>query len=104
MFAERTRQLLFGNGALSPESSATRFRTLADLLAKPLLAEAARWGNYRLAVHQYKTGPYETCTVKDHWQPEVDRILTSYFPQRREILLRQFEERGLFPPTQTPPK
>jgi hypothetical protein len=49
-------------------------------------------------VHQYKTGPYERYTVAAHWQPEVHRILTRYFPERRTILLDQFRERGLFPP------
>ena len=45
-----------------------------------------------------KTGPYEAYSVARHWQPEVTRILTEFFPRRQEALLRQFRERGLFPP------
>jgi hypothetical protein len=104
LFTERARQLLFGHGALAPEAAAKRFRTLVNLIAKPLVAESARWGGYRRDVHPYQTGPYEIYTVQDHWQPEVDRILTNYFPARREILLKQFAERGLFPPPPVPPK
>jgi hypothetical protein len=98
LFAGRVQRLLFKNGPLAPDVSAERYRTLASSVAKPLLAEAARWGTYRRDVHQYKTGPYERYTVAAHWQPEVHRILTRYFPERRTILLDQFRERGLFPP------
>ena len=38
---------------------------------------AARWGEYRLKTHQFKTGPYQAYTIADHWLPEVQRILTS---------------------------
>jgi hypothetical protein len=62
-----------------------------------MVLEAARWGNYRRDVHQYRTGPYEFFSVEEHWQPEVDRILNQYFPWRREVLVQQFRERGLFP-------
>ena len=102
LFAARVQRLLFDNGPLAPDISAERYRTLANSVAKPLAAEAARWGTYRRDVHQYKTGPYERYTVPGHWQPEVDRILTRYFPERRGILLDQFRERGLFPPIDAP--
>ena len=99
LFAARAQRLLFDDGPLSPEKSAARFRALADALAPALTAETARWGNYRRDVHRYKTGPFESCTVEHDWQPEVDHILTEYFPRRREVLLNQFRERGLFSPT-----
>jgi hypothetical protein len=102
-FAERARRLLLGDGPLAPEPAAARFRALTGLIAKALPAEAARWGGYRKDVHQYKTGPFEICTPEQHWQPEVNRILNGFFPRRREILLDQFQERGLFPPAQNPP-
>lgn len=98
LFAARVQRLLFDHGPLSPETSEERYRTLADSVAKAMTAEAARWGNYRRDVYQFKTGPYEGYTVERHWQPEVNRILTRYFPQRRGVVLNQFRERGLFPP------
>jgi len=102
LFADRVRRLLFDNGVLASGPAAERFRTLANSIAKPLKAESARWGSYRRDVHQHKTGPFECYTVKVHWQPEVDRLLTRYFSERREIVLNQFSERGLFSPTNAP--
>ena len=96
LFATRARQILFNDGPLAPEKSAERYQALAGSVASALTAEAARWGNYRRDVQPYKTGPYESYTVAKHWQPEVNRILTQYFPQRRGVLVNQFRERGLF--------
>ena len=96
LFATRARQILFNDGPLAPEKSAERYQALAGSVASALTAEAARWGNYRRDVQPYKTGPYEGYTVAKHWQPEVNRILTQYFPQRRGVLVNQFRERGLF--------
>jgi hypothetical protein len=102
LFADRARRLLFGQGALAPEVSAKRYHVLADSVARALAAEAARWGTYRRDVHQYKNGLFEGYTVEGHWMPEVNRIQTQYFPGRREILLSQFRECGLFPSNGTP--
>ena len=102
LFADRAQRLLFGSGALEPQAAAERYRALANSVAKALAAEAARWGTYRRDMHPYKSGPYDCYTVEDHWQPEVNRLLTRYFPQRRGIVLDQFRERGLFPPINAP--
>jgi hypothetical protein len=102
LFAARVQRLLFDSGPLSPETSEERYRTLADSVAKAMTSEAARWGNYRRELYPFKTGPYEGYTAEKHWQPEVNRILTRYFPQRRGAVLNQFRERGLFPVIETP--
>jgi len=102
LFADRAQRLLFNDGPLAPGPAAERFRALAKAIEKAIAAEAARWGDYRQAVNRYKTGPYERYTPKDHWQPEINRILTRYFPQRAGLVLDQFRERGLFPPAEAP--
>jgi hypothetical protein len=81
--------------ALAPERASGRFRELAERLRDPIVAEAARWGAYRHDAHQYKTGPYEPYTRDAHWSPEIDRILTTYFPKRNEVLIDQFRKAGL---------
>ena len=96
LFATRARQLLFNDGPLATEKAAERYRALADSVALALTAEAARWGNYRREVQPYKTGPYESYTVENSWRTETNRILSQYFPQRREILVNQLRARGLF--------
>jgi hypothetical protein len=90
-----TRVELHLKNALAPETAARRFRDLADRLRVPIVAEAARWGAYRHDAHQYKTGPYERYTRETHWTPEINRILTTYFPNRNESLRAQLTKAGL---------
>jgi hypothetical protein len=40
-------------------------------------------------VHPYKEGPYETYTVKEHWKPEVTRLLKEYFPKRSGFVMER---------------
>jgi hypothetical protein len=93
LFGERVNLHL--KGALSPEAAGKRFRELADRLRVPIVAEAARWGAYRHDAHQYKTGPYEIYTREKHWLPEINRVLTEFFPKRNAVLLGEFEKAGL---------
>jgi len=62
-----------------------------------VIAESARWGDYRRDAHPYKTGPYELYTRDDHWRPEIDRLLKEYFPKRTEAVIKQFRETRLYP-------
>ncbi len=96
LFAARARQLLFNAGPLTPEKSAARFRELADSVVAAMSAEAARWGDYRRAEPSPDTGPAGNDLVTQQWQPEVHRILDQYFPQRRNVVVEQFRERGLY--------
>ncbi|MBI3414055.1 MAG: CotH kinase family protein [Verrucomicrobia bacterium] len=102
MFADRVQRHCFGSGALTPAAAAARYRSHADEIHTAIVAESARWGNYRHAVHQYKTGPYERYTVNEHWQPEIRRLFNDYFPKRTAIVLQQFRERGLYPRIDAP--
>ncbi len=84
------------SGALSPKMTRERFQRLAEVIRPAIVAESARWGDYRRDVHPYKEGPYELYTVDDHWQPEVDRLLNSYFPARTAEVIRQLKEASLY--------
>ena len=97
LFAERARLHLTGDGALTPTAAAQRYRRWSDVLDAAVVAESARWGDYRRDVHPYKTGPYELYTREEHWRPEVKRLLENYFPRRTEAVLKQFREAGLGP-------
>ena len=102
LFADRVHRLFFNGGVLTPGPAARRYQALAKSIEKAVLAEAARWGSYRLDVQQYKTGPYERYTPQAHWSPEVHRLLTEYFPGRSAIVLAQFQARGLYPRVPAP--
>lgn len=94
-FAERTQRHLATNGVLGSIAAAKRFRELADQIDGPIVAESARWGDYRRDAHRYKTGPYELYARDTHWRPEVRRLMEEYFPKRTEVFTRQLEEAGL---------
>ncbi|MCC7377435.1 MAG: CotH kinase family protein [Verrucomicrobiales bacterium] len=96
LFAERARKHLTGDGALTPGSAAARYRQLATAIEAAVVAESARWGDYRRDAHPYKTGPYELYTRDDHWRPEVRRLLEQYFPRRTANLIGQLKEAGLW--------
>lgn len=96
-FARRAQLHLTGTGALTPARAAERYRALASVLESPVLAEAARWGDYRRDVHPYKEGPFERYTREEHWRPEVNRLLNDYFPRRTEAFRRQLLGAGLWP-------
>lgn len=96
VFAARARLHLTGDGVLTPARCAARYRKLADQIDQAMLAESARWGDYRRDVHPYKTGPYELYTRDGHWRPEVRRLLEEYFPARGREVIGQLRRRKLF--------
>src|SRR5262249_11018441 len=100
--ADRVHRHLFNGGALTPAAAAERFRTWSDRLDRAIIAESARWGNYRREVHPYKVGPYALYTRDDHWRPEIERRLPEYFPPRTRLLLQQLREAGLYPAIDAP--
>lgn len=97
-FSQRARRHLSVGGVLSPNAAAERYRRLASQIEQAVIAESARWGDYRRDVHRYKEGPYELYTRDDHWRPEVQRLLNDYFPRRSEAVLVQFRKADLVEP------
>ncbi|MBP9901213.1 MAG: CotH kinase family protein [Verrucomicrobia bacterium] len=98
LFAARVRRHCLGDGVLTPPRAADRFRKLAATLDLAIVAESARWGNYRNDFHRYKEGPYERYKRNDHWRPEIQRLLLVYFPQRTDAFLQILERQGLWSP------
>lgn len=95
-FSDRARLHLRTDGVLGPKAAAARYQVWAQTLDKPILAESARWGDYRHDVHPYKVGPYEVYTRERHWRPEVKRLLEDYFPKRTARLIEQLSQVGLY--------
>ncbi len=101
-FADRVQRHFFNEGVLTPAAAAKRFAAWAEAIAKPVILESARWGDYRRDVHRYKQGPYELYTRDGHWRPEIRRLLAQYFPARTDAVLAQFREAGLYPKLDAP--
>lgn len=68
-----------------------------------VIAESARWGDYRRDVHQYyEQGPFELYTRNDHWFTEQNNLLTNYFPNRTQTVLRHYRDADLYPGIDAP--
>jgi hypothetical protein len=87
-FAARVQKHFFDDGALTPAACAERWMKRAKEVDVAIIAESARWGYYR------RDAPY---TRDKEWAAEQQRLLKEYFPQRTEIVLKQFQAAGLYP-------
>ncbi|MFP6584188.1 MAG: CotH kinase family protein [Candidatus Hydrogenedentota bacterium] len=94
-YSARLNLHLTETGALTPTRNIERYQTLAEKLEVPLFAESVRWGDYRLSVHPYRTGPFERYTVDAHWQAERSRLTEVYFRDRTSIVLQQYRDLDL---------
>ncbi|MEM9656942.1 MAG: CotH kinase family protein, partial [Planctomycetota bacterium] len=95
-FADRVQQHFFNGGALTPESATQRLLERTDQLANAIVAESARWGDYRRDVHQRNCG-CSLYTRDDHWQVEIDRLVEDYLPFRSEFVVDEYRSQGWFP-------
>jgi len=106
-FADRVHKHFFNNGVFyvnpnqpdwnadHPENNqpAARFARRAQQIDPAIVGESARWGDWK---------GNKLFTRNDHWAPEVERLLHSYFPQRSAIVLQQFRDAGLYPAVDAP--
>ena len=99
-FADRVQMHFFNGGALTPDSVANRWNARVDELTNAIVGESARWGDYRRDVHV--DGPATLFTRDDHWFPEINRLRNTYFPQRTDIVIGQYENLGLYPSVDAP--
>ena len=101
-FADRVQKHLFHDGALTTSAVSARWMKRAAEVDLPIIAESARWGDYRRDVHAYSSGPYELYTRDVHWLAEQSRLLNQYFPKRTGIVLNQLRSAGLYPSLAAP--
>ncbi|HTG43106.1 MAG TPA: lamin tail domain-containing protein, partial [Verrucomicrobiae bacterium] len=101
-FADRVQRHLFAGGALTPAENIGRWQKRARELELPIVAESARWGDYRRDVHPYQTPPYELYTRNNQWRTEQSRLLNNYFPGRTTTVLNQLRTAGLYPSLAAP--
>lgn len=101
-FADRVQKHFFNGGALTPAAVAERWRNRARQVELPIVAESARWGDYRRDVHPYQSGPYFLYTRDNQWRAEQNRLLSQYFPQRTATVLAQLRTADLYPAVAAP--
>jgi hypothetical protein len=102
-FADRAQRHLFNSGPLTPTAGRAAWLKRSTELELPIVAESARWGDYRRDVYQYSNGPYEFYTRNNQWYAERDRLLNEYFPVRTAIVLDQLRAADLYPASAVAP-
>ncbi|HDQ46191.1 MAG TPA: T9SS type A sorting domain-containing protein, partial [bacterium] len=101
MFADRVQRHCFNGGALTPEAASERWMKRAREIETAVIAESARWGDYRRDVHLWSSGPFELYT-KAHWLDHQAYLLDTYFPERTDAFIGQLRRAGLFPAVDAP--
>lgn len=101
-FGDRVHKHLFNYGALTPEAANLRFQTRVNEIQEAIIAESARWGDYRRDMHSYSGGPYYLYTRDDFWYPECNRLIFDYFPQRTDKAIQVFRSMDLYPTLDAP--
>jgi hypothetical protein len=102
LFADRVQKFCYNDGALTPSSAAARWIERAGQIDMAVTAESARWGDYRRDVHPWQTPPYDLYTRETHWIPELNFMLSTYFPGRTDAFIASLRSAGLFPSVDAP--
>lgn len=102
LFADRVQKHCFNGGVLTSSAAADRWLWRANQIDKAVHAESARWGDYRRDVHRWQTAPYELYTKESFWQPQMDYIMNTYFPNRTQSFIASLRAAGLFPSIDAP--
>jgi hypothetical protein len=92
-FADRTYRYFFHDGVLTPQACTDRFLARAHRIETAIIAESARWGDSKRAKPR---------TKDDDWLPDINGMITSYFPARTGIVLNQFKTQGWWPGVEPP--
>jgi len=100
---DRIHKHLFNNGALTTEKNLARWNKLSDEVQLAVIAESARWGDYRKEIHQYRSGPYYLYTKNEFWIPENNFVINDYLPDRTAYALNNiFRPSGMYPNVEAP--
>lgn len=88
-FIDHVQKHFFNGGALTVAANIARFQERVAQVESAVIAEAARWGDAKVA----------TPRNKSTWQSEIDWIVGTYFPSRTNTVIGQLRNDGLYTPT-----
>ncbi|MEZ5304533.1 MAG: CotH kinase family protein [Verrucomicrobiales bacterium] len=103
-FADRVRKHCFGDGPLAPANAAAIWKVRSDVMDEAIVAESARWGDFRRDVSSgsWSPGDFALYTKNDHYLPIQNYLFATYFPQRTDIVLAQLRADSLYPSIDAP--
>lgn len=89
-------------GILQPDSVQAVWEQLTGEIDMAIWAEAARWGDYRRDVHPYQSRG-SLYTKHSHFDPQCEKMRSTYFPQRTGITLQQLQNADLWTTVKSAP-
>ncbi len=103
-YADRVHQHFFNDGPLVPAKAAEFWNTRAVPISTAIVAESARWGDFRrdVAPGRWASSDFDLYTRDEHYLPVHDWLVNTYIPQRSELVLNQLRSRNLYPRTDAP--
>ncbi|MFT5122769.1 MAG: hypothetical protein ACI97B_001401 [Verrucomicrobiales bacterium] len=98
LFADRVQKHFFNDGVLTTERNLRRWLDRRDQVHPAVVAESARWGDFRRDVNPgaYTPADFDLFHRDKHYDPYQEWIIGTYFPQRRDIFLNQLKAKGLW--------
>ena len=97
-FADRVHRHLFNSGALTTGEAKARWDARAAEIDKAIVAESARWGDYR--PNLINAGkPYRR---EVEWLGHLAWMATNYWPQINSVALQRYRDAGLYPALNAP--
>ncbi|YCM46862.1 lamin tail domain-containing protein (plasmid) [Verrucomicrobiaceae bacterium 227] len=86
-FGDRVHKHYFNDGALTVARNQARFLGSADPIAKAIIGESARWGDFKVST------PYTRAV----WQNAINGKVNSFIPARDGTAMGQLRSRNLYP-------
>jgi hypothetical protein len=88
LFADRVQRHLLA-GALRPQQNLSRWDALAEQLDLGIVAESARWGDYRRASQPFAR--------EVEWLAEQEWMRTVFWPSNHSVAMQRYRRVGLYP-------
>jgi len=102
LFADKVQKHCYYGGALTPEVAAARWMKRSEEIDTAIIAESARWGDYRRDVYRYiSAGPFYLYD-RQWWLDEQSFLINTYFPNRTAQFINQLVADSLFPSISAP--
>ncbi|MEN8774079.1 MAG: lamin tail domain-containing protein, partial [Akkermansiaceae bacterium] len=104
-FADRAHASLFNGGPLSTIGATSIWRRRSDDMDDAIIAESARWGDYRRDVQAaggWQSSDFELYTRDDQYLATQNYITGTYLQQRPNVFISQLRARNLYPSVDAP--
>ena len=102
--ADHIHRHMFNDGLLTPSNTVARWRQRHEQIYDALVAESARWGDYKRDVDSGKYAPddYDLFHPDEHYLAHQEWLLNGYFPRRHDVVLSQLRAVNCYPATPAP--